>query len=65
MNPGWLLQEIGRAIGASIRDTFDRQYGPGEGMCPLWLALLLGWISVAVLYAVVATEAIRVFTPHA
>ena len=51
MNPGWLLQEIGRAIGSSIRDTFNRQYGPGEGMCPDWLALLLGWFSWGFLIA--------------
>lgn len=51
MNPGWLFQEIGRAIGESIRDTFNRQYGPGEGMCPDWLAWLLGWISLAVFCA--------------
>ena len=53
MNPGWLFQEIGRAIGSSIRDTFDRQYGPNEGMCPDWLAWLLGWISLAVFCALV------------
>lgn len=51
MNPGWLLQEIGRAIGSSFRDTFNRQMRPDEGMCPDWLALLLGWISLAVFCA--------------
>ena len=51
MNKGWLLEEIGRAIGESIRDTFDRQYGPGEGMCPDWLAWLLGWFSWGFLIA--------------
>ena len=47
MNPGWLLQEIGRAVGSSIRDTFDRQYGPGEGMCSDWLAAFLGAAGLA------------------
>ena len=47
MNPGWLFQEIGRAIGASFRDTFNRQYGPGEGMCPDWLAAFLGAAGLA------------------
>lgn len=47
MNPGWLLQEIGRAIGSSIRDTFDRQYGPGEGMCSERLAAFLGAAGLA------------------
>ena len=45
MNKGWLLQEIGRAIGASIKGTFDKQMRPDEGMCPDWLAVLLGWFS--------------------
>ena len=65
MNPGWLFQEIGRAIGASIKGTFDKQMRRDEGMCADWLAVLLGWMGVAVLSAVVAAEAIRVFTPHA
>ena len=51
MNPGWLLQEIGRAVGASITDTFNRQMRPDEGMCPDWLAWLLGWFSWGVLIA--------------
>lgn len=54
MNPGWLFQEIGRAIGSSIRDTFDRQYGPGEGMCPDWLAVFLGAAGLAFLFTIVA-----------
>lgn len=53
MNRLWLLQEIGRAIGSSIRDTFDRQYGPGEGMCPDWLAFLLGWAGLAIMFALI------------
>ena len=48
MNPGWLLQEIGRAIGSSIRDTFNRQYAPGEGMCSDDLALTLAIFGVAI-----------------
>ena len=52
MNPGWLLQEIGRAIGSSFRDTFNRQYGPGEGMCPDWLAY--GLAAGAVAFTVLA-----------
>jgi len=47
MNPGWLFQEIGRAIGSSIRDTFDRQYGPGEGMCSERLSAFLGAAGLA------------------
>lgn len=54
MNKGWLLQEIGRAIGASIKGTFDRQYGPGEGMCPDWLAAFLGAAGLAFLFTIVA-----------
>ena len=53
MNKGWLLQEIGRAIGSSIRDTFNRQYGPGEGMCPGWLAVFLGVAGLAFLAVIV------------
>ena len=59
MNKGWLLQEIGRAIGASFRDTFDRQYGPGEGMCPLWLAWLLGYAGWAILLTAIITAPVR------
>lgn len=47
MNPGWLLQEIGRAIGSSFRDTFNRQMRPDEGMCPDWLAVFLGAAGLA------------------
>ena len=53
MNKGWLLQEIGRAIGSSIRDTFDKQYGPDEGMCPEWLAVFLGVAGLAFLFTLV------------
>lgn len=47
MNKGWLLQEIGRVIGSSIRDTFNRQMHPGEGMCPDWFAAFLGAAGLA------------------
>jgi len=59
MNPGWLLQEIGRAIGSSIRDTFNRRYGPGEGMCPDWLAVFLGAVAIAFTALAIITAPIR------
>lgn len=49
MSKGWLLQEIGRAIGSSIKDTFDKQMHPSEGMCPDWLAVFLGAAGLAFL----------------
>lgn len=54
MNKGWLLQEIGRAIGSSIRDTFDRQMHPDDGMCPDWLAVALGVAGLVFLFTIVA-----------
>lgn len=59
MNKGWLLQEIGRAIGSSIRDTFDRQYRPDEGFCPAWLAYCLGYVAWAVLLTAIITAPVR------
>lgn len=52
MNKGWLFQEIGRAIGASIRGTFDKQMRPGEGMCSERLAY--GLAAGAVAFTVLA-----------
>ena len=56
MNKGWLLQEIGRAIGASIKGTFDKQIGPHEGMCSERLAygLAAGAVAFTVLAFVAA-----------
>lgn len=59
MNPGWLLQEIGRAVGSSFRDTFNRQMRPGEGMCPDWLAWLLGYAAWAILLTAIITAPVR------
>ena len=59
MNKGWLLQEIGRVIGSSIRDTFARQYGPGEGMCPGWLAAFLGAAGLAFTVAAFIAAAVQ------
>lgn len=53
MNPGWLLQEIGRAIGSSIRDTFSKQMHPDDGKCPEWLAVFLGVAGLAFLFTLV------------
>ena len=53
MRPGWLIAEVWRAVGSSVRRTMDRQVGPHEGYCPDWLAAFLGTAGLAFLFLVI------------